>query len=114
MKFFFLKGAAIIFFAASFFSACTKQQGAEPSRPLSEIGRQVYQANCIACHNSDPAKDGSVGPSVSGSSLELLSARVLHASYPPGYKPKRSSGAMPAMPHLKDKLDALHAYLNGR
>lgn len=72
----------------------------------------MYRANCIACHNLDPAKDGSVGPSVAGSSLELLEARVLRAEYPTGYKPKKPSALMPAMPHLKADIEALHAYLS--
>ena len=75
-------------------------------------GRSVYSANCIACHAVDPAQDGSLGPAVAGSSLELLEARVLHAEYPEGYTPKRTSGLMVAMPHLERELEALHAYLN--
>jgi hypothetical protein len=48
---------------------------------------------------------------VAGSSPELLEARVLHAEYPPGYTPKRTSEQMVAFPHLAGDLDALHAYL---
>lgn len=65
-----------------------------------EQGKQVYQTNCIACHNVDPKKDGSVGPSVFGSSKELVEARVLRADYPPNYKPKRSTRMMPPFPGL--------------
>ncbi len=74
-------------------------------------GRAVYIANCAACHAADPNLDGALGPAVAGSSLELLEARVLHAEYPPGYTPKRTSGQMVALPHLAGDLDALHAYL---
>lgn len=74
-------------------------------------GRAVYVANCQACHAADPNLDGALGPAVAGSSLELLEARVLHAEYPPGYTPKRTSGQMVALPHLADDLPALHAYL---
>lgn len=77
-------------------------------------GKTVYKTQCIACHNADPAKPGSLGPEVQGSSRELLEARILRAEYPHGYQPKRGTHAMAAMPHLKSELDALHAFLNSR
>jgi mono/diheme cytochrome c family protein len=49
------------------------------SRPLSSIelkGKAVYLSNCIACHNPDPNKPGSIGPDVASSSLELITARI--------------------------------------
>jgi mono/diheme cytochrome c family protein len=93
-------------------AGCTsKQNSAPPLSPLAEQGRKVYMANCIACHNSDPAKDGAVGPAVAGSSLALLHARVVEGGYPPGYKPKRPSQAMAALPHLKNEIEALEAFL---
>lgn len=79
--------------------------------PLAEQGRRVYQANCIACHNPDPARDGPLGPAVACSSRELLEARVLRAEYPPGYAPKRDSKLMPAQPFLRGDLPGLAAYL---
>jgi mono/diheme cytochrome c family protein len=75
-------------------------------------GRSVYMTNCITCHHTDPARDGNVGPGLKGSSLELLQYRVLQIQYPPGYKPKRPTRLMPALPHLKDDIPALHAFLN--
>ena len=75
-------------------------------------GRQVYVAQCVACHNSDPSKDGTLGPALKGSSRELLEARVLRAAYPPGYKPKRDSKVMPARPDLAGSVSDLAAYLN--
>jgi len=74
-------------------------------------GRAVYSANCTACHNPDPSLPGSLGPEVSGSSLELLEARLLHNSYPDGYTPKRDSRVMMALPYLKDDIAPLAAYL---
>ena len=74
-------------------------------------GRQVWLAQCVACHNSDPARDGPLGPAVKGSSRELLEARVLRAEYPPGHTPKRDSRVMPARPDLKDSITDLAAYL---
>ena len=80
--------------------------------PLESRGKGVYISNCIACHNPNPTLDGSIGPAIAGSSLDLLTHRVLTRDYPKGYKPKRSSGVMPDFPQLKDDLPALHAYLN--
>ena len=74
-------------------------------------GRQVYLAQCVACHNPDPSKTGPLGPPVNGSSRELLEARVLHGTYPPGYKPKRDSAVMQPMPHLASAIPDLAAYL---
>jgi mono/diheme cytochrome c family protein len=78
---------------------------------LVERGQRVYMANCIACHNPDPTQAGGIGPDVAGSSKELIEARVLRAEYPPGYKPKRDTHAMIALPFLKDDIDALAAFL---
>ncbi|MGZ3649915.1 MAG: c-type cytochrome [Bdellovibrionota bacterium] len=92
-------------------SACTRQSSNDPNEPLPVRGKRVYLANCIACHNPDPTKDGAIGPAIAGSSLELVTARVMEAKYPPGYKPKRQSSAMSPLPQLKDQLDAIQAFL---
>ena len=76
-----------------------------------ERGRRAYVANCLACHHTDPALEGSLGPPVAGSSAELIEARVLRAEYPPGYAPKRDTGLMPAQPFLADQVADLAAYL---
>ena len=59
----------------------------------------------------DPTIDGALGPAVSGSSLELLEARVMRGEYPDGYTPKRSSRVMVALPHLQPRLPELAAFL---
>ena len=74
-------------------------------------GKQVYIANCSACHNMDPAKPGALGPEVNGSSKALLTARILSATYPKGYKPKRTTKLMVALPHLKGSIDDLAAFV---
>ncbi|MBI2553322.1 MAG: cytochrome c, partial [Candidatus Rokubacteria bacterium] len=75
-------------------------------------GRNVYLAQCsTACHNSDPSKDGPLGPAIKGSSRELLEARVLRGAYPPGYKPKRGTAVMQPMPQLTASIDDLAAFL---
>jgi mono/diheme cytochrome c family protein len=85
---------------------------AAPAAGDPEKGRQVWLGQCVACHNTDPSKDGPVGPAVKGSTLELLEARVLHGTYPPGYKPKRESRVMPARPDLVASVADLAAYLH--
>ena len=87
--------------------------GCTDSQPVTaaERGRRVYLANCITCHNPDPTQPGSAGPEVAGASRELLEARVVHATYPPGYTPKRPTHAMVALPHLAARIDDLAAYL---
>lgn len=79
--------------------------------PLAERGRQVYLAQCIACHGPDPARDGPLGPAVTGSPPELLEAKVLRGEYPPDYTPKRGTKAMPPMPALAPDIPPLAAFL---
>lgn len=114
----------LLIFPFVFLLACTQKTGQESEQPqvandssvseqdLVKRGRSVYMTSCISCHNSDPSKDGSIGPAIIGSSLDLLQTKVLHNSYPPRYSPKRSTSQMVAMPHLEKELPALHAFLN--
>jgi mono/diheme cytochrome c family protein len=94
--------------AALALAACQDGAGLDPA---AERGRQVYLGQCTACHASDPAQRGSVGPPVKGSSRPLLEARVLHGTYPPGYAPKQNTRIMQPMPQLAGSLDDLAAYL---
>lgn len=66
---------------------------------------------CTKCHNTDPAKHGPTGPAIKGSSRELIEARVLRASYPPGYTPKRTTSEMQANSDLAPRIDDLAAFL---
>ena len=79
--------------------------------PEAERGRQVFASQCISCHSSDPAQNGPLGPAVTGSSRELIEARVVRGTYPPGYTPKRPSAIMQPMPNLAGSVDDLAAYL---
>jgi len=79
--------------------------------PSAERGRQVYLAPCTACHNTEPTQPGPVGPPVKGSSRELLDAKVLHGTYPPGYTPKRPTKVMVPLPALAPDVAALADYL---
>lgn len=82
-----------------------------PPQNLAEHGKEIYNTYCIACHNPDPSLDGAIGPAIKGSSEALIEARVIHGTYPPGYKPKRDSQAMIPLPHLVNDIKALAEYL---
>ena len=104
----------VIFLMTVGLSACSKDsdQAAQASKdPDWERGRAIYIANCVACHNSDPSKDGPIGPALKGSDPELIEARVLTSKYPPNYKPKRQTQVMPQFPFLKPEIPYLAAYL---
>jgi mono/diheme cytochrome c family protein len=93
---------------------CSKDSDQAPKSgkgPDWERGRAVFVANCVACHNNDPSKDGPIGPAIKGSPRELIEARVLRNSYPPNYKPKRPTKVMPAFPFLQSEIPYLAAYL---
>ena len=94
---------------ALFVASCGKR---EPKSDA-EKGRTLYSLHCTACHNPDPSRDGSLGPAVKGASLELLQARIVHGTYPPGYAPKRSTQVMQKLPLQPEEIQALHAFLNG-
>ncbi|MGH7929696.1 MAG: c-type cytochrome [Candidatus Binatia bacterium] len=100
--------------AALIISACSRdsdQSSGASKNPDWKRGRAVYVANCVACHNGDPSKDGPIGPALKGSPPELLEHRVLRTEYPPGYKPKRNTKVMPTFPFLKSEIKYLAAYL---
>lgn len=94
--------------------SCTKKSSdsSPNTESLTERGKKVYMANCIACHNMNPKLDGGLGPANWGSSKELLSQKILKGEYPTGYSPKRSTKSMVPLPHLENEIDSLHAFLN--
>jgi mono/diheme cytochrome c family protein len=92
-------------------SACSKASEQSGQSADWQRGRAVYIANCVACHNNDPSKDGPIGPAIKGSPPELIESRVLRTDYPPGYKPKRNTKVMPTFPFLKTEIPYLTAYL---
>lgn len=80
---------------------------------LLKRGKIVYMSYCIVCHNINPKMAGGTGPSNWGSSLELVTLKVLHGKYPKGYKPKRKSKLMPQFDDdLEEDIMAIHAFLN--
>ncbi len=115
MSFFFIS-ALVVAWIMSGAVACTKKQTVDPAQmtpqQLVERGQAIYRLNCISCHNADPKLDGTIGPAVAQSSLELVQLRIMKAQYPAGYSPKRSTSQMPAMPHLEKEILAIHAFLN--
>ncbi len=86
-------------------------EGADKFSEAGLIGQRTYQNVCVACHHPDPNLAGILGPPLAGASLELLEAKVLNASYPLGYTPKRATASMPAFAYLGEKLPDLEAYL---
>jgi mono/diheme cytochrome c family protein len=105
-----------LFIAACLFlmlSACSSDSGdsAGAKDQNWQRGRSVYVANCVACHNNDPSRDGTIGPALQGSPPELVETRVLRTEYPPGYTPKRNTKVMPTFPFLKSEVKYLAAYL---
>jgi mono/diheme cytochrome c family protein len=98
---------ALVVAAALALVAC----GREPLSPEAERGRQVYVSQCTACHAFDPAQPGPVGPELKGASRDLLEAKVLRGTYPPGYTPKRPTSVMPPQPQVAVDLPALATYL---
>ena len=95
-------------------AACSDDDGGAQSETKRDVkrGRAVFLANCVACHNNDPARDGPIGPAIRGSSPELLRSRVLTTDYPPNYRPKRPTKIMPPFPFLINEIPFLVAYLN--
>ncbi len=95
-----------------FASACSKQSDTPSKKPSDwQRGRAVFVANCVACHNNDPSKDGPIGPAIKGSPKPLIEARVLRGGYPPNYTPKRRTKIMPQFPFLEPEIPYLAAYL---
>lgn len=101
-------GAVVAGLIALGAAACS---GPPALSPAAERGRQVYLAQCLTCHGLDPGQPGPVGPAIRGSSRELLEAKVVHGTYPPGYAPKRPTRVMPPLPTLARDIAALAEYL---
>ena len=99
--------AALAVVVAAVAAGCAQ----EKLSPEAERGRQIYQSQCIACHNPEPAQAGSIGPAVKGASEPLLRAKVVSGTYPPGYKPQRPTQIMQPMPQLANDVPNLAAYL---
>src|SRR5712691_8674019 len=85
-----------------------------PARKLTpaQRGEVVYRTNCASCHGPDPNQPGALGPAIAGSPRALIEARVLHRSYPPGYRPKRHTHLMQPLPWMAAHIDDLTAYLD--
>jgi mono/diheme cytochrome c family protein len=79
--------------------------------PAAERGRQTYLAHCVACHNTDPSQPGPVGPPIKGSSRDLLEAKVVNGTYPPGYAPRRPTKVMVPIPVVAPEIASLAEYL---
>jgi mono/diheme cytochrome c family protein len=103
-----VRGAPLVWLALAVAAGGCSDAGLSP---VAERGRQTYLANCVACHNTDPAQAGPVGPALKGSPRALLEAKVLNGSYPPGYTPKRPTKVMVPIPAVAPEISALAEYL---
>ena len=95
---------------AIFYLGCAEEK-LTPEEKMKREGRVLYISNCASCHNDDPSQSGSLGPAIKGSSLELLRARILKASYPPGYAPKRKTKMMSPISLSAEQIRKIYAFL---
>lgn len=80
---------------------------------LPASGEVLYQANCTFCHSYNASVDGHIGPAITGTSFEVLEAKLHRATYPKGYIPKRTTLLMPTFPQFSQaELEAIYLYLN--
>jgi mono/diheme cytochrome c family protein len=105
------RSLAVLLAVAAGISAACAPAGGGARVPDAARGRTAYVTWCVACHGPDPSVDGPIGPAIRGSSAELLRARVIDASYPPGYVPKRDTRLMIPVPQAAPSLADLEAYL---
>ena len=111
----------LIFLITLFLFGCT-DSGNTVKQPEKQVdpameklirqGRATYFSTCIACHNQNPGMAGSVGPELTGASVELLETKILKGEYPQGYQAKRTTKLMVPLPHMSAQIPALHAFLN--
>ncbi len=91
---------------------CTKAPPAVPLSAAGERGRIAFATFCFPCHSPiNPHRNGQLGPAVARSSKELLEAKVLSGTYPPGYQPKQAGAQMVPLPHVKAQLGDIEAFL---
>ena len=109
----------LLTFAILGLMACKKSAPVAPLSPeesarveLVRKGKAAYMSYCSSCHNVNPSLMGALGPPLAEIPLATLESKVLYAKYPDGVQPRIPvKGVMPAMPHLKDEIAALHAFL---
>jgi mono/diheme cytochrome c family protein len=105
-------GSFVVALAILSAGACSKPGPQTAESKAAATGRKLYAANCSSCHNpTNPNLPGSVGPPIAGASADLVAARVLHRSYPPGYKPKRNTHLMKELPWLAPNIGDLASFL---
>ena len=111
-----VRPAAVLPFLTSVALACGDGGGGETGSGGAEAeeiarGKHYYKNVCVACHNGDPNVDGTLGPALASTPLEVIEAKVMRREYPAGYTPKRESRSMPEFPFLEPELPAIAAYL---
>lgn len=78
-------------------------------------GKRIYMSTCIQCHNRDPNLKGPIGPEMVDAPLSVMESKVMTGLYPAtlpaGYVPKRKTKSMRKLPHLKNDIPAIHAWV---
>lgn len=78
-------------------------------------GKSIYMGNCIACHNKDPNKNGSLGPALTGTPLEVFLVKVPEGqTYPAGYTPKRKTKIMKKFPQFKKDVPSIFLWIQSQ
>lgn len=106
----FLAAAFLAAVSAELLAGCGKKEA--KGDPAVNKGRVLYSLHCSSCHHPNPAVDGTLGPPIKGASLDLLKARIIHGTYPPGYTPKRATKIMQRLPLTEEDVGKLHAFLS--
>ena len=104
-----MKKSAILIILGGLFMCCAPGALAKGDQAK---GKEIYLRWCANCHGKNPAWGNFFTPALTGSSRELLEARILRAAYPPGYKPKKPTNKMETYPNLEPNIDDLFAFLN--
>lgn len=74
-------------------------------------GRLIYENRCIKCHSVNPTRNGSIGPELFTTPLEVFKTKLKTGTYPKDYVPKRKTKIMPKFPDLTGKEELLYNYV---
>ena len=76
-----------------------------------QTGKQIYTANCIRCHNANPAKPGVIGPELKTTPENVFHGKITQGIYPKDYIPKRKTRIMPKFKFSKEETDSITKYI---
>lgn len=73
--------------------------------------QRMYERNCTKCHNVNPSLAGTTGPELVTTPERVYKVKIVHGSYPSGYKAKRRSKAMPKFKLYDWQIKSLYWYI---